>query len=105
LQVFAKPCKKPCRTYVLSEGEPSLPQVKTIETNSSLAQRMLGAVDLAVDFATLGEWGLESVPAEEPCRERPGHVTGWEALTTARRGRCDRREARTMTRSRQRDPR
>jgi hypothetical protein len=78
--------------------------VKTIETNS-IAQRMLGAVDLAVDFATLGEYGLEPLPADGPCRERPGHVTGWEALTRARRGRCDRREAPTPTRSRQRDPR
>jgi len=46
----------------------------------SLAQRLLGAVDLAIDFATLGEYGLETVPADGPCRERPGHATGWEAL-------------------------
>lgn len=54
-----------------------------------LAQRVLGAVDLAIDVATLGEYGLEPCPADEPCRERPGRKTGWEALTTARpRGGC-----------------
>jgi hypothetical protein len=46
----------------------------------NLAQRLLGAADLALDFATLGEYGLEVVPADGPCRERPGHETGWEAL-------------------------
>jgi hypothetical protein len=46
----------------------------------SLAQRLLGAADLAVDLATLGEYGLEVVPADGPCRKRPGHQTGWEAL-------------------------
>jgi hypothetical protein len=60
----------------------------------SFAQRVLGAVDLAIDFATLGEYGLEPLPAnagrcaEGSRRERPGHATGWEALATARRGGC-----------------
>ncbi len=52
------------------------------------AQRLLGAVDLAIDFATLGEYGLEPLPAGGPRRERPGPRTGWEALATARRGGC-----------------
>jgi hypothetical protein len=54
----------------------------------SLAQRVLGAVDLAIDLATLGEYGLEPLTAERACRERPGCSTGWEALATARRGEC-----------------
>jgi len=55
-----------------------------------LAQRVLGAVDLAIDVATLGEYGLEPCLADEPCRERPGRKTGWEALPTARpRGACE----------------
>ncbi|HSI79931.1 MAG TPA: hypothetical protein VK919_04685 [Solirubrobacterales bacterium] len=58
------------------------------------AQRLLGAVDRAIDFATLGEYGLETVPADGPCRERPGrNKTGWEALArpAAGRGREPRR--------------
>jgi len=58
-----------------------------------LTRRVLCAVDLAIDFATLGEYGLEPVPAQGPCRERPGPRTGWEALATARRGDCTRRLA------------
>jgi hypothetical protein len=56
---------------------------------------MLGAIDLAIDFATLGEYGLETWSeetgclADESCRERRGHTTAWEALPTARpRGRA-----------------
>lgn len=88
-------CKITCRTYVLSESEPSLAQVITSNNNGgSLGQRFLGAVDLAIDFATLGEYGLETPPADagaradEPCRERSGRRTGWEALARARRGDC-----------------
>jgi hypothetical protein len=57
-------------------------------------QRILGAIDLAIDFATLGEYGLEPLPApsgrvpDGPCRERPGHTIGWEAFAKARRGDC-----------------
>ena len=60
---------------------------------SSLAQRVLGAVDLAIDFATLGEYGLEPLAAEGPRRERPGQTTGWEGFATARRGDCSRESA------------
>jgi hypothetical protein len=55
--------------------------------------RVLDAVDLVVDFATLGEYGLEPITADGP-RERPGGVMnrgragGWEALAPARRGAC-----------------
>ena len=60
-----------------------------------VGQRVLGAIDLAIDFATLGEYGLEPLPArtagglaDGPCRERPGQTTGWEAFAKARRGDC-----------------
>jgi hypothetical protein len=63
-----------------------------------VGQRVLSAIDLAIDFATLGEYGLEPLPAstparvgslaDGPCRERPGHLTGWEAFAKARRGGC-----------------
>ena len=65
------------------------------KNRACVGQRILGAIDLAIDFATLGEYGLEPLPAQAgdhadgPCRERPGHQTGWEAFAKARRGACD----------------
>ena len=61
--------------------------------NRGMGQRLLGAVDLAIDFATLGSYGLEPLPADGPCREQPERRptlrrSGWEALPTARRGAC-----------------
>ena len=59
-----------------------------------MSQRVLSAIDLAIDFATLGEYGLEPLPAragglaDGPRRERPGQLTGWEAFAKARRGDC-----------------
>lgn len=50
-----------------------------------IANRLLGAVDLAIDVATLGEYGLETLPDEAEC-ELTG--VGWEALAPARRGGC-----------------
>jgi hypothetical protein len=50
-----------------------------------IANRLLGAVDLAIDLATLGEFGLETLPDAAEC-ELTGH--GWEALAPARRGGC-----------------
>jgi hypothetical protein len=69
------------------------------KTDTCVGQRILGAIDLAIDFATLGEYGLEQLsadpPVNGPCRERPGRtrrvaveVTGWEAFAKARRGGC-----------------
>jgi hypothetical protein len=50
-----------------------------------IANRLLSAVDLAIDAATLGEYGLETLPDEAEC-ELTG--SGWEALAPARRGGC-----------------
>jgi hypothetical protein len=50
-----------------------------------IANRLLSAVDLAIDLATLGEYGLETLPDEAEC-ELTG--SGWEALAPARRGGC-----------------
>jgi hypothetical protein len=60
---------------------------------SEMSNRLLSAVDLAIDFATLGEYGLE--PADGPCRERSGHASDWEAFrrptaARTRRGDCPR---------------
>ena len=65
------------------------------ESCNSFAQRLLGAVDLTIDFATLGEYGLEPLPADGHGRERRGRKTAWEALATARRGGCAARRAAT----------
>ena len=81
-----------------------------LRNQQSIAQRLLGAVDLAIDFATLGEYGLEPLPADGPCRERTGHprrepscaavaapcMTPWEALTAARPRGCDAGAARAI---------
>jgi hypothetical protein len=63
-----------------------------VNERKSFAQRILGAVDLAIDFATLGEYGLEPLPAAGPTCERAGGA-GWEALarSTAGSGRPSRR--------------
>ena len=64
------------------------------DSKTTLAARLTDAVDLLIDFATLGEYGLEQLPAttgslaDGPCRERPGQSTGWEAFAKARRGDC-----------------
>ena len=65
----------------------------------SLGQRVLGAVDLAIEFATLGEYGLEQIAEPPPgasidrsCRrQRGGRRVGSESPATARRDICDRR--------------
>lgn len=46
------------------------------DTKKTSSDRITDAIDLAIDFATLGEYGLEPVdqPASRPCeaRRRPG---------------------------------
>ncbi|HEY5709671.1 MAG TPA: hypothetical protein VIS51_09765 [Solirubrobacterales bacterium] len=40
-------------------------------TKTSTTDRIADVVDLAIDFATLGEYGLEPVdPAPKPCQAR-----------------------------------
>jgi hypothetical protein len=58
-------------------------------SQKSWMDRAAGAIDLVVDFATLGEYGLEPVAASSAgACEGPGGNTGWEALGRARRGGC-----------------
>ena len=51
-----------------SEGDHTLPPMtaKLID----ITERLLDAADAVVDFATLGEYGIEPVPARE-CERRP----------------------------------
>jgi hypothetical protein len=57
-------------------------------------QQLASGVDLVIDFATLGEYGLQPYSADGSCRERPDRRSrpsrrpGWEALATIRRGAC-----------------
>jgi len=52
-----------------------------------LTAAVADAIDLAIDFATLGEYGLEPVSADATC-ELDGHRAAWEALARPRRGSC-----------------
>jgi hypothetical protein len=55
------------------------------DTKKNFSSRIANAIDLTIDFATLGEYGLEPViPSVQPCegRRRPGAMrsTGsWSA--------------------------
>lgn len=53
---------------------------------NNLAQRLLSGVDLAIDLATLGEYGLEPLPAERSRTGRAGAFAGWEAPVRTARG-------------------
>jgi hypothetical protein len=62
-----------------------------------VVHRMMGGLDLLIDLATLGEYGLEELPADGPGCEGIGRTHavpatprdawhgGWEALAPARR--------------------
>lgn len=73
--------------------------IKNRET--SLAQRVLGAVDLAIDFATLGEYGLEPIAPDRGSRRRTAHPSVRESAHPSvresallpRRGECPREPA------------
>jgi hypothetical protein len=66
----------------------------TENQTNTITRRVLDAVDLALDLATLGEYGLEPAstfertPVDGTCREPAGRLTGWEGFATARRGAC-----------------
>ena len=61
---------------------------------NELEQRVVDGVDLVIDFATLGEYGLELTSAEGPARQRtdrhprPDRRPGWEAPARAPRSAC-----------------
>ena len=61
---------------------------------NDLGQRVVDGVDLVIDFATLGEYGLEPTHAEGSARQRtdrrprPDRRPGWEAPARAPRSAC-----------------
>ena len=86
-------CKFPCRTYVPSGRPPTLRLMS--HRRIELGRRtLISGVDLAIDFATLGEYGLAPYSADGSCHERADRRSrsprrpGWEALARARRGAC-----------------
>lgn len=63
------------------------------DSKTKIRNRLVDTFDLVVDFATLGEYGLEPLEAaEEACAggrcDHDGRRAGWEAATTPRRGSC-----------------
>jgi hypothetical protein len=48
------------------------------DSKRRLSARLADAVDLAIDFATLGEYGLEPAAPQPRCaeRRRRGHLAG-----------------------------
>src|SRR5215212_5971268 len=69
---------------------------------NDLGQRVVDSVDLAIDFATLGEYGLE-IRAEGSARRRtdrhprPDRRPGWEAPVRAPRSACGTRTDTVVT--------
>jgi hypothetical protein len=63
--------------------------VRTKRTN--VIARLASGIDLLIDFATLGEYGLEPTGDFDAGCEGRGETTGWEALATERRGGACRR--------------
>jgi hypothetical protein len=61
---------------------------------NDLGQRVVDGVDLVIDFATLGEYGLEETRAEGSVRQRTDRRPksdrrpGWEAPARAPRSAC-----------------
>jgi hypothetical protein len=64
------------------------------DRQNNLSDRVVSGLDLLVDLATLGEYGIETMPAGGRCEERRGRATRsgrtvtWEALPQPRRGAC-----------------
>lgn len=66
-------CKTACKIRKLSGSSRRVePMFDTkLKTQRSLSDQLANAVDLTIDFATLGEYGLEPVdPPAQPCEGR-----------------------------------
>jgi hypothetical protein len=72
-------CKNRCSPALPSEGGRTVePMFETKKT--SFTHQMADAVDLTIDFATLGEYGLE--PVEPPVRACEGRHRGASPRST-----------------------
>ncbi len=66
---------------------------ETKATMSAAINRIADRMDLAIDLLTLGQYGLEKVPAGRAGCEGCGPRADWEALPPARRRRASREPA------------
>jgi len=63
--------------------EPSVPYEPMFDSKQTLMSRLADAVDLAIDFATLGEYGLEPVGrTPRACETRPNRSPRRHAART-----------------------
>jgi hypothetical protein len=76
-------CKTPCRIAPPSEAEPRFAAMVTF--GGRILGRALDGLDLLIDLATLGEYGLEAAPASGAGGEGAGRMTGREVLAPASR--------------------
>jgi hypothetical protein len=77
-------CKNACRDAKPSEG--ILKVEPMFDTRKTISGHLANAVDLTIDFATLGEYGLEPVDAPSPSceiRHRPGSPRSTGAWNSA----------------------
>jgi hypothetical protein len=83
-------CKIPCTNTCTSDPGRSLPAVSN-QTTSGLINRIADRIDLAIDFLTLGQYGLEEAPADAAGCEGGDCRAGSrrEALRPARRRGCE----------------
>src|SRR5690348_8073989 len=58
--IFGPSCNRTCRTAVPS-GPPSTLYELMFDSANKITERLTDAADLLIDFATLGEYGLEPV--------------------------------------------
>lgn len=83
-------CKIPCTNTRTSDPLPRFSTVINAD-KSRLIDRIADRVDLAIDFLTLGQYGLEEAPADAAGCEGGGCHGGSrrEALPPARRRGCE----------------
>ncbi len=81
-------CNADCRISLPSEP-PSILYELMFDSKTKITGRLTDAVDLLIDFATLGEYGLEPVGRTSPsCETR--RRTGAPAHSSLRRREADR---------------
>src|SRR4051794_19920766 len=68
-------CNFACRTYVPSEPIHRLPAM--FHGRNDLGQRVVDGVDLAIDLATLGEYGLQRAWTASDARGQYSSSRGW----------------------------
>jgi hypothetical protein len=72
-------CKKRCSSGLPSE-DPRTVEPMFDTTKTSFPHQVTDAIDLAIDFATLGEYGLE--PVARPTRSCEGRARTRQAYST-----------------------